>query len=86
MTKANRWLLPDGVDEILPPQASQLESLRREILDLYSTWGYELVMTPLIEFLDSLLILPSNELQLQTFKIVDQLTGRGLGVVRHGTG
>jgi len=80
MTKANRWLLPDGVDEILPPQANQLESLRREILDLYSTWGYELVMTPLIEFLDSLLILPSNELQLQTFKIVDQLTGRGMGV------
>ena len=80
MSKANRWLLPDGVDEILPPQASQLESLRRDILDLYSTWGYELVMTPLIEFLDSLLILPSNELQLQTFKIVDQLTGRGMGV------
>lgn len=80
MTKANRWLLPDGVDEILPPQASQLEILRRDILDLFSTWGYELVMTPLIEFLDSLLILPSNELQLQTFKIVDQLTGRGMGV------
>lgn len=80
MTKANRWLLPDGVDEILPPQASQLESLRRELLDLYSTWGYELVMTPLIEFLDSLLIVPSTELQLQTFKIVDQLTGRGMGV------
>lgn len=80
MTNPNRWLLPDGVDEILPPQANQLETLRREILDLYSTWGYELVMTPLIEFLDSLLILPSNELQLQTFKIVDQLTGRGMGV------
>ncbi len=80
MTKANRWLLPDGVDEILPPQASQLETLRRDILDLYSTWGYELVMTPLIEFLDSLLILPSNALQLQTFKIVDQLTGRSMGV------
>ncbi|MDG2176391.1 MAG: ATP phosphoribosyltransferase regulatory subunit [Gammaproteobacteria bacterium] len=80
MTEANRWLLPDGVDEILPPQASQLEFLRREILDLYSTWGYELVMTPLIEFLDSLLILPSNELQLRTFKIIDQLTGRGMGV------
>ena len=80
MTEANRWLLPDGVDEILPPQASQLETLRRELLDLYSTWGYELVMTPLAEFLDSLLILPSNELQLRTFKIVDQLTGRGMGV------
>ena len=80
MTKANRWLLPDGVDEILPPQASQLESLRRDLLDLYTTWGYELVMTPLIEFLDSLLIVPSSDLQLQTFKIVDQLTGRGMGV------
>lgn len=80
MTKANRWLLPDGVDEILPPQANRLETLRRDLLDLYGTWGYQLVMTPLIEFLDSLLILPSAELQLQTFKIVDQLTGRSMGV------
>lgn len=80
MTIADRWLLPDGVDEILPPQANQLESLRREILDLYQSWGYELVFTPLIEFLDSLLIVPDHELSLQTFKIVDQLTGRTLGV------
>ncbi len=78
--KANRWLLPDGVDEILPPRANQLETLRREILDLYRTRGYDLVKTPLIEFLDSLLIVPSHELQLSTFKIVDQLSGRSMGV------
>ncbi|MDC0598520.1 ATP phosphoribosyltransferase regulatory subunit [Gammaproteobacteria bacterium] len=80
MTRVNRWLLPDGVDEILPPQASKLETLRRDILDLYSTWGYELVITPLIEFIDSLMVVPSTELQLQTFKIIDQLTGRTMGV------
>jgi homospermidine synthase len=71
--KANRWLLPDGVDEILPPRANQLETLRRDILDLYRSRGYDLVKTSLIEFLDSLLIVPSHELQLRTFKIVDQL-------------
>jgi ATP phosphoribosyltransferase regulatory subunit len=79
-TKANRWLLPDGVDELLPPFAIHLEQLRREILDLYQGWGYELIKTPLIEFLDSLLILPSMELQLSTFKLVDQLSGKSMGV------
>ncbi|MEY4640570.1 MAG: hypothetical protein RLZZ227_564 [Pseudomonadota bacterium] len=78
--KANRWLLPDGVDEILPPRANQLETLRRDILDLYRTRGYDLIKTPLIEFLDSLLIVPSHELQLSTFSIVDQLSGRSMGV------
>jgi ATP phosphoribosyltransferase regulatory subunit len=78
--KANRWLLPDGVDEILPPKANQLETLRREILDLYNTWGYDLIKTPLIEFLDSLLVVPSHELQLSTFNIVDQLSGKSMGV------
>ena len=80
MTKANRWLLPDGVDEILPPQANNLETLRRDILDLYRSWGYELVITPLIEFLDSLNIVPGEDLQLETFKVVDQLSGRSMGV------
>jgi len=79
-SKANRWLLPDGVDELLPPHADQLEQLRRKIIDLYSGWGYELIKTPLIEFLDSLLIVPSTELQLSTFKLVDQLTGKSMGV------
>lgn len=80
MTDVDRWLLPDGVDEILPPQASRLETLRRELLDLYASWGYELVIPPLIEFLESLSIVPSTQLQLRTFKIVDQLTGRTMGV------
>src|SRR5690554_2044261 len=80
MTTANRWLLPDGVDEILPPKARRLEMLRRDILDLYQTWGYELVVTPLVEFLDSLLIVPSSKLKLRTFTIMDQLSGRSMGV------
>lgn len=79
-SNANRWLLPDGVDEILPPRADRLETLRREILDLYRSWGYDLIKTPLIEFLDSLLIVPGQELQLSTFKIVDQLSGKSMGV------
>ena len=78
--KANRWLLPDGVDELLPPFANRLEQLRRDILDQYQGWGYELINTPLIEFLDSLLIVPSVELELSTFKLVDQLSGKGMGV------
>ncbi|MBN4053704.1 ATP phosphoribosyltransferase regulatory subunit [Haliea sp. AH-315-K21] len=80
MTKTNRWLLPDGVDEILPPQANNLETLRRDILNLYRSWGYELVITPLIEFLDSLSIVPGEDLQLETFKVVDQLSGRTMGI------
>ena len=80
MTDANRWLLPDGVDEILPPQANNLETLRRDILDLYRSWGYELVITPLIEFLDSLSIVPGEDLHLETFKVVDQLSGKTMGI------
>ena len=52
MTSAKRWLLPDGVEEILPAEAYKLESLRRYLLDLYESWGYQLVITPLIEYLD----------------------------------
>ena len=50
-----RWLLPEGIEEVLPPQADVLEHKRRALLDLYRSWGYELVFPPLIEFLDSLL-------------------------------
>ena len=52
MTSAKRWLLPDGVEEILPAEAHKLETLRRQLLDLYESWGYQLVITPLIEYLD----------------------------------
>lgn len=80
MTSAKRWLLPDGVEEILPAEAHKLESLRRDLLDLYSSWGYQLVITPLIEFLDSLLVGSSHDQDLHTFKITDQLSGRMMGV------
>lgn len=80
MTSAKRWLLPDGVEEILPNEAGKLESLRRQLLDLYRSWGYELVITPLIEFLDSLLVGTSKDLDIHTFKIVDQLSGRMMGI------
>jgi ATP phosphoribosyltransferase regulatory subunit len=68
------------VDEVLPPRADQLETLRRDVLDLYRSWGYDLIKTPLIEFLDSLHIAPSHELQLGTFTLIDQLSGRAMGV------
>lgn len=80
MTRADRWLLPEGVEEVLPPQALKLETLRRDILDLYQGWGYELVITPLIEYLDSLLVGSSHDLDLHTFKITDQLSGRMMGI------
>ncbi len=80
MTKKNRWLLPEGIEEILPPHAAQVESLCRRILDLFNVWGYELVMPPLIEYLDSLLTGTGEDLDLQTFKLTDQLSGRSMGL------
>jgi ATP phosphoribosyltransferase regulatory subunit len=77
---ANRWLLPEGVHELLPNRAQQLEDLRRNILESYRAWGYELVFPPFIEFLDSLLSGTGADLDLQTFKLTDQLTGRMMGV------
>lgn len=80
MPESKRWLLPDGVDEVLPPQARALEALRRELLDLFARWGYDLVIPPLLEYLDSLLSGIGEDLELQTFKLTDQLTGRLMGL------
>ena len=80
MIPEDRWLLPEGIEEILPPAAGRLERLRRDLLDLYASWGYELVVPPLIEFLESLLTGTGNDLALQTFKLTDQLSGRMMGV------
>jgi len=77
---SDRWLLPEGIEELLPPQAAQLDRLRRGLLDLFHRWGYELVMPPLVEYLDSLLTGTGNDLDLQTFKLTDQASGRLLGV------
>lgn len=74
-----KWLLPEGVDESLPAEAFWIETHRRELIDLYRSWGYELLMPPFIEYLDSLLI-NSPALDLQTFKLTDQLTGKMMGV------
>jgi ATP phosphoribosyltransferase regulatory subunit len=77
---SDRWLLPEGVDEVLPPEADRLEQLRRRILDLYSSWGYQLVIPPFIEYLESLLVGTGSDLDLKTFKLTDQLTGRLIGI------
>jgi ATP phosphoribosyltransferase regulatory subunit len=80
MTYADRWLLPDGVEEILPAEAKPIELLRRQLLDMYATWGYELVIPPMLEYTDSLLIGLGRDVDLLTFKVTDQLTGRTLGI------
>ena len=81
MTKTQRhWLLPDGVDELLPEQAERLEALRRRLLDLHASWGYRLVITPFVEYLDSLLTGAGRDLEHQTFKMTDPMSGKLLGI------
>lgn len=75
-----KWLLPESIDDILPDEARCLEAMRRRILDLFDSWGYELVNPPLVEFLESLVAPDEDELLLQTFKLTDQLSGKTLGV------
>ncbi|MFK8041564.1 ATP phosphoribosyltransferase regulatory subunit [Congregibacter sp.] len=74
------WQLPDGIDELLPDAAAQVEELRRSLLDCASRWGYRLVMPPMVEFTDSLLVGVGEDLDLLTFKVPDQVTGRMLGL------
>ena len=74
------WLLPEHIADILPPEAARIESLRRKLLDLFRVHGYELVGPPFFEHLDSLLTGSGQDLDLRTFKLVDQLSGRTLGV------
>ena len=77
---SGRWLLPEGIEEVLPSQARYLEKVRQELFQLFDGWGYDLVIPPLVEFLDSLLVGTGNDLELQTFKLTDQLSGRLMGV------
>lgn len=79
MTKLDRWLLPDGIEEVLPNEAIYVETARRQILDLFTSWGYDLVITPQVEFIDALLTGTAQDLDLQTFKTIDPLSGRLLG-------
>lgn len=80
MTKVDRWLLPEGIEEVLPDEAQVVERLRRRLLDVYQSWGYDLVIPPLVEFTDSLLSGAGRDLDLLTFKLTDQLSGKMMGV------
>lgn len=76
----SNWLLPESLADILPAEARRIEELRRDLLDLYRTYGFELVAPPLVEYIDSLLSGTGSDLNLRTCKLVDQLSGRTLGV------
>ncbi|MFM8676206.1 MAG: ATP phosphoribosyltransferase regulatory subunit [Burkholderiaceae bacterium] len=74
------WQLPDQISDILPAEAARLERLRRRLLDLYRSYGYALVQPPMLEHLESLMIDQAHDLDLRTFKVVDQASGRLLGL------
>lgn len=75
-----RWLLPEGISDVLPLEAQRVEQLRRQILDEFARFGYELVIPPLIEYVESLLSATAADLDLRTFKLTDQSSGRLMGV------
>lgn len=74
------WLLPENIADVLPSEARKIEELRRVIIDNFRLYGYELVMPPMLEYLDSLLTGAAQDMNLRTFKLVDQLSGRTLGI------
>jgi len=74
------WALPENIEDVLPPEAKKLEHVRRLALDLFASHGYELVMPPLLEYVESLLNGVGRDMDLATFKLVDQLSGRMMGL------
>lgn len=76
----SNWLLPESLADILPAEARRIEELRRDLLDLYRTYGFELVAPPLVEYLESLQAVSGTDLNLRTSKVVDQISGRTMGV------
>src|SRR3989441_10548460 len=74
------WLLPENIEDILPPQAQRIERMRAKLLELFRVHGYQLVIPPMLEYLESLLTGTGHDLDLRTFKLVDQLSGRMMGV------
>ena len=80
MLNKNNWMLPEGIEELLPADAARLEIIRRELLDVFESWGYQYVIPPMVEYLDSLLTGTGSELALQTFEVTDQISGKTLGV------
>jgi ATP phosphoribosyltransferase regulatory subunit len=75
-----KWVLPEYIEDILPAEAMRIETLRRKVLDLFFLNDYELVVPPLLEYMDSLLTGTGHDLELRTFKVVDQLSGRMMGL------
>lgn len=74
------WLLPENVADVLPSEARKTEELRRALLDNFRRYGYELVAPPMLEYLESLMPVPDADLDLRMFKLIDQLSGRTMGV------
>lgn len=74
------WLLPENIADVLPSEARKIEELRRLLLDKFQSYGYEFVMPPLLEYIESLLTGAGQDMDLRTFKLVDQLSGRTMGV------
>jgi ATP phosphoribosyltransferase regulatory subunit len=75
-----KWLLPEHVEDILPPEAERIERLRTRVLQVFRTHGYELVMPPMLEYIESLLTGTGHDLDLRTFKLIDQISGRTMGL------
>lgn len=76
----NRWLLPEYIEDVLPEAAWQVEDVRAKLLSLFKSYGYELVIPPHVEYIESLTGIEGDDLNLKTFKLVDQITGRQLGL------
>jgi ATP phosphoribosyltransferase regulatory subunit len=80
MVKMRNWLLPEYIEDVLPAEAARIETLRRTLLDLFAVHGYQYVIPPMLEYMESLITGVGHDLDLATFKVVDQLTGRLMGV------
>jgi len=80
MMKMRNWLLPEYIEDVLPAEAARIEGLRRTLLDLFKVHGYQYVIPPMLEYMESLITGAGHDLDLATFKVVDQLTGRLMGV------
>tara|TARA_A100001011_G_C14279205_1_gene830769 strand:+ start:593 stop:1765 length:1173 start_codon:yes stop_codon:yes gene_type:complete len=76
----DRWILPDGFEDVLPERAMNVEYLRRDLLDLYNSWGYDLIIPPMLEYMDSLLVEAGRDLDLLTFRVTDQVSGKMMGI------
>ena len=74
------WLLPENIEDMLPPEAERIERMRAKLLELFRVHGYQLVIPPMLEYVESLLTGTGHDLDLRTFKLVDQLSGRTMGL------